>query len=834
MSTPTPVVSRDAELLRALVDRIDQRDPHAFNNLGVLYHSKGMFAESADAFLRAIELDPRMQMAARNLEAAAADGACDARLAALAEQLAADPDDRVAARAEARLFRLIGRLPLAAQKLDALIAEDPDDAPALFERGLLEQRVGDLKKAQRWFERASNADENNLRARLHLAEVLYQRGQNEQALDVLDALLNVDESIADAHLLRGFVLGDMGKHEAGMTAARRAAELNPVKSAAQANLSIERGLSSGAYPVVEMQATTRTGNGDAGSEMPRYSLGLAFRQRGYFAESRREFARALAEGEDAKLVQHAVAELDLLDGAHDAAARAYEALIGAHGERARWRNEHGVAMHQGGNIEHAAESYRRALRCDPRHAMAYGNLGVALAELGEHAAAKEAFQQAASIDPTFVEARLNLARWHANQRDPLAALSLLRELTTFHPSNADVWFEMGNALALLHRPDDARNAFEQALKHRLGFADAESALAALGSADETGSSALGEAFARSGARAASRLSVCIELQLECPDAVGPINLLALRNAEARVESNSDSDESLTAVEAPTDSIVDLLAKGDALAAAALHENSLTYYEQARRSAERTATRQFWRRAALGEARSLCLTGRGTESLDLLERLLHQDRTTGDDDAETLALLASAHCDAIKRSAADPRFARAAIARFLRLEPRSAALLHFVGDVALSMDEQALAMVLFRRALAVDPMRPTPRVAIARLLRLQKNMLAARLELVATIAVTPNLRDAQLEMARLHCDTDRAGDALPILVALLNRAPADVEALVVLATALNLANRAHDARHALSRALRHQPTHTAALELQSLLLNATTSADAESMPLTVAA
>lgn len=832
MSTPTPVVSRDAELLRALIDRIDQRDPHAFNNLGVLYHSKGMLAESADAFLRAIELDPRMQMAARNLEAAAADGACDARLAALAEQLAADPDDRIAARAEARLLRLIGRLPVAAQKLDALIAEDPDDAPALFERGLLEQRVGDLRKAQRWFERASNADDENLRARLHLAEVLYQRGQNEQALDVLDALLTVDESVADAHLLRGFVLGDIGRHEAGMAAARRAAELNPVKSAAQANLSIERGLTSGAYPVVEMQASNRTG--DAGSDMPRYSLGLAFRQRGYFAESRREFARALAEGEDVRLVQHAVAELDLLDGAHDSAARAYESLIETHGERARWRNEHGVAMHQGGHIEQAAESYRRALRCDPRHAMAYGNLGVALAALGEHAAAKEAFQQAASIDPTFVEARLNLARWHANQRDLLAALSLLRELSTFHPSNADVWFEMGNALALLHRPDDARNAFEQALKHRLGFADAELALAALESADEGGSAALGEAFARSGVRAALRLSICIELQVECPDAVGPINLLASRSGEAPMEQAHASDDHSTADEAPADSIVDLLAKGDALAAAALHENSITYYEQARRSAERNATRQFWRRAALGEARSLCLTGRGTEALDLLESLLHQDRTTGDDDAETLALLASAHCDAIRRSAADPRFARAAIARFLRLEPRSAALLHFVGDVALSMGEQALAMVLFRRALAVDPMRPTPRVAIARLLRLQKNMLAARLELVATIAVTPNLRDAQLEMARLHCDTDRAGDALSILVALLNRAPGDVEALVLLATALHLANREHDARHALSRALRHQPTNPEALALQSVLLHARAEAPADSAPLTVAA
>jgi len=814
-----PVVSRDAELLRALIERIDQQDPHALNNLGVLYHSKGLFAESADVFLRALELDPRMQMAARNLELAAADGACEARLTSVVERLTANPDDRVAAREEARLLRLIGRLPQAAQKLDALIAEDPDDAPALFERGLLEQRAGDLRKAQRWFERASNADEGNALSRLHLAEVLYQRGQNEQALAVLDALVEIDSGIADAHLLRGFVLGDMGRHEAGMVAARTAAQLNPARLTVQANLSIERGLTSGSFPVVELAMTGVTGAAtDAANALPRYSLGLAFRQRGYFAEARREFQRALDEGEDERLVRHARAELDLVDGRHEAAAAGYELLLQAHGERARWRNEHGVAMHQGGQINLAAESYRRALRCDPRHAMAYGNLGVALAELDEHAAAREALQQAAAIDPTFVEARLNLARWHANQRDPLAALSLLRELSTFHANNADVWFEMGEALQALHRPDDAQRAFELALENRSGFPEAERALAHMSAGlGDAAIQSLGliDLSAKPAARASSRLKLSIELQLECPDAVGPINLLALRAAAGNVAVEV-ADRAMADVPGEFEVPVqagNLLDEADALAAAALHRNAFTLYEQARRSCERDGARQFWRRAALGEARSLCLTNRGADALDLLEKLLHADRKVVADDAETLALLAAAHT-AAWTGTAEPRFARAAIARFLRLESRSAALLHFVGDVALTLREDALAMVLFRRALAVDPMRPTPRVAIARLLRLQNDVLAARLELVAALAVAPHLREALLEMSRLHCGDGRAHDALPILITYLKRAPADVEALIVLATALAQAGRASDARLALARALRYAPEHPEARALEA--------------------
>ena len=45
---------RDVELLRALIERVDQRDPGAFNNLGVLYHARALHPEAVDAFLRAL------------------------------------------------------------------------------------------------------------------------------------------------------------------------------------------------------------------------------------------------------------------------------------------------------------------------------------------------------------------------------------------------------------------------------------------------------------------------------------------------------------------------------------------------------------------------------------------------------------------------------------------------------------------------------------------------------------------------------------------------------------------------------------------------------------
>ncbi len=846
------VASRDTEVLRAFVERVDQTDPRAFNNLGVLYHSKGMHAEAVEAFLRALALDPRMQTAARNLEVSATmPGACDARLATLAARITSDPDDRNAMREQGRLLRLIGRHAEAAQKLDTLIAEDPDDAPSLLERGLLEQRVGDLRKAQRWFERATNADETGVMSRLHLAEVLYQRGQNEQALSTLDSLLLLDDAIADAHLMRGFVLGDMGRHEAGMEAARRASALNPSQATAQANLSLEKVLSSGAHPVIE-RTSAPVLRVDAAGELARYGLGLAFRQRGYFDEARQEFNRALAQHEDERLVRHALAELDLIAGNCDAAAATYESLLQTYGENARWRNEHGVAMHQRGAVELAAESYRRALRCDPRYALAYANLGVALADMNEGAAAREALQQAVSIDPTLVLARLNLARLHAQQSDPLGALSLLRELATFHATHADVWHEMGLVLVLLHRPEDARRSFHSALEHSPDHVEARYALAQLLNDSGDTAGALLEtqrALQLSPLREQSRLTVGIELQQECPEAVGLLNLIALRARESlqRIETDeapvlaalqdhadqSDGNAARTAdlfgdasglfaieegatpsAAAEATSVDGVLIHADAFSARSLHGDALTHYEQVRRNTEGSGHRILWRRAALGEARSKCLLGRGSEALDLLEKLLRESAAGDDDEPETLALLAAAHAAEWHDTTSEPRRARAAIARFLRLETRSAALLHFVGNVAIALREDSLALVLFRRALAVDPMRPTPRVAIARLLRLRRDVLAARLELVAALAVAPTLRDALLELAQLHCATNRAVDALPVLVSHLNREPADTDALTLLASALVQVGREKDARLALTRALRHNPKHVEALALEA--------------------
>jgi tetratricopeptide (TPR) repeat protein len=259
---------------------------------------------------------------------------------------------------------------------------------------------------------------------------------------------------------------------------------------------------------------------------------------------------------------------------------------------------------------------------------------------------------------------------------------------------------------------------------------------------------------------------------------------------------------------------------DGYSSRTVHGEALERYARARTLVDAPSpaemappVQRVWQRATLGEARSLCLLGRGAEALPQLKRAgavwPHQP--------EVLALFAFAAASVADGDPVSAVTARSAMLRLLRQDVTSAALLHFAGDAAIKMRDEALALGFYRRALAHDPARPTARVAIARLLRERGDLLAARLELVAALSAVPNWRDAVLELARVHRDARRHADARWILVDVLKRRPTDGEALQLLIEVLVGEDRHHDARIVVDRVLRHDPDNTGARWFDGLLL-----------------
>src|SRR5215207_2326560 len=107
--SPSLTSERDREVLRSFARRIDATDPGAHNNLGVLYYNKGLYEEAVAAFMRALELDPRMHVAQRNLEIAYLhSGHAHQRIAELREHLRLNPSARAERWELGRSYALLG------------------------------------------------------------------------------------------------------------------------------------------------------------------------------------------------------------------------------------------------------------------------------------------------------------------------------------------------------------------------------------------------------------------------------------------------------------------------------------------------------------------------------------------------------------------------------------------------------------------------------------------------------------------------------------------------------------------------------------------------------
>lgn len=71
-------------------------------------------------------------------------------------------------------------------------------------------------------------------------------------------------------------------------------------------------------------------------------------------------------------------------------------------------NEYGNQLTAAGRLGEAATQYEKAVKVDPRLAIAWHNLGVVSVGLGKHHAAQSAYKKAIEIQPTYAMAHYNL------------------------------------------------------------------------------------------------------------------------------------------------------------------------------------------------------------------------------------------------------------------------------------------------------------------------------------------------------------------------------------------------------------------------------------------
>lgn len=861
MSTPVATLAvaegglseRDLLALRSFAHRIDPSDAGAHNNLGVLYYSKGLYEEAVAAFMRALELEPRMEVAQRNLEIAYLNsGAAEHRIEQLREQLRVEPSDREMRWELGRTSAMLGRHEDAVAEFGTILAYHPNDLGATIQLALSEQAIGHTDVAQQWFEHALTLDPDSSLVHFYLGELAYHRGLNDQALRHLERAVALSPQNHEALYLLGFVLGDAGHPDEAREVMKRAVSLNPALSRTHANLAltapareqyVERGRRA-SRRVVQMD--------DAGeAQRTHYNLGLAFRNKGYLAEALAEYRLALQRGEDRDVVRQAMAEVHLLLRDTGAAVALYDELLKVQPRSARLWNERGVALHQAGWYVEAQESYRAAIECEPGYAMALNNLGVALYHAGHPDPALELFRLALEVNGSFVKARLNQALLLVKGKRMQLALEAYRKVLALVPEQPVAWNGVGLVLAELRRFDDARNAFARAIQARPAFAEAHYNMSFTLSSLGDFEGALREtkqALQLDPYYVAQKFELAIDVRHDDPDLSIQPDLGEEKRADAAIEEFEFDPRvldslfrSLTPASRPSVAAVlasdadpfalaaDLLSKGffdraqaeatraltrggdagrgntllgDIFARQGLWGEALERYRVARATAPEYAP------AMTGEATALLRLGRANEARLVAESVLHRQPL----DIETLMLAAAA-----RGEAGDPAAALAALDEARRVAPMRADVHKHIGDIARRLGDFDGAVAAYRDALMLDGHYAVVRYQLASVLEQREEFREAEQELLLALEAVPTYAEATLKLCALRRRLDRPDHALPLLVGLLERDPYHFDALIALGETLLDLGRREDAVIAFGRVLRFDPHHVGALYHQGVLL-----------------
>jgi DNA-binding winged helix-turn-helix (wHTH) protein/Tfp pilus assembly protein PilF len=171
-------------------------------------------------------------------------------------------------------------------------------------------------------------------------------------------------------------------------------------------------------------------------------------------------------------------------------------LVGALPWMARFCNNRGVQLQQGGRLKDAIQYYQRALSLNSAYAEAHYNLADAYEEIPDYEKALEEYQRAIDIDLAFYPAYNNLSRLYILRGNYGPALNLLDRALSLKPKETSVQYSLfknyGWANFGLHNLGQAEQNLRSAVELYPDRGAAHCLLAKVLAAQERATSAVGE------------------------------------------------------------------------------------------------------------------------------------------------------------------------------------------------------------------------------------------------------------------------------------------------------------------------------------------------------
>ena len=245
-------------------------------------------------------------------------------------------------------------------------ADSPPGGVAVDERAAPRE---DSAAAEQRYEALLAQDPDNRSALHNLSVMRLRRGAFEDALRLLERLIERHPNSFDARNNLGAALQGLKRPAEAVPHLERAIELDPKRPETH------------------------------------YNLGLAKQRLGRLTEARECCERALALRPDYPEANNTLAVL-LSANDPERALACFQRALAARPNYADAHNNLGIVLQQVGRYEESAASYRRALAIKPDHADAHSNLGLALRSLNRHQEAIRCFEIAQAIKPDHVDAQL--------------------------------------------------------------------------------------------------------------------------------------------------------------------------------------------------------------------------------------------------------------------------------------------------------------------------------------------------------------------------------------------------------------------------------------------
>ena len=345
-----------------------------------------------------------------------------------------------------------GDLGSAEELLKKVVALNHSYLPAQIRLGDVLFKSGKSEAADVLYQRSLELDPGNAYALLGLARERLQRGADEEALSLLNRLVDGNPEFGPGHMLKAQLLEKLGDSLGGGIARALGEKHGRYREPPDPWMDT---VTTHCYDldrlavIADMNVATREFEralyllDQAEAISPDFSRiyvirGLAYSSMGDPASAIRAYKRALQLGGDSTMIYGELANLEKKSGNSDRAiSMSRKGLEGDPDSPELLSILAELLIEQGMRAE-ARAHLRRALRGDPAHLPSLRNLARTLWEEGREEEAMDLFQKMRRLSPLDFHSRAFLAQHYMEKEDPESAKEPLREALELEPESAEL------------------------------------------------------------------------------------------------------------------------------------------------------------------------------------------------------------------------------------------------------------------------------------------------------------------------------------------------------------------------------------------------------------